>query len=192
MIERELLTRDIDFAVRPLELSDIPHIVNYWLESSPEDLIRMGADALKMPTAEQFEISLKSTLEHANQDAKVSYLIWLVSGMPIGFSSLKNIQFGESGEMHLHMWDSSFRGKGYGAILFCLSAMSFYKEFKLKAIKCEPMVSNPLPNRMFHKIGFPLVETRTGTSSELSLICELNHYSITLNVAAQYLRNTGL
>ena len=186
------MTRDIDFAVRPLELSDIPHIVNYWLESSPEALVRMGADASKMPPVEQFEISLKSTLGHANQDAKVAYQIWLVNGISIGFSSLKNIQFGESGEMHLHMWNSSFRGKGYGAILFCLSAMNFYKEFRLKTIKCEPIASNPMPNRMFHKIGFPLVDTRIGASSELSLICELNQYNIALNVAAQYLQNMGL
>lgn len=183
------MNRNIDFAVRALELSDIPRIVDYWLESSPEDLIRMGADASKMPTADQFKTSLESTLEQTNHEARVSYLIWLVNGRSIGFSSLKNIRFGEHGEMHLHMWDSSSRGKGYGAILFCLSTLNFYKKFKLKAIKCEPRASNPLPNRMFHKIGFPLVETRTGASSELSLICELNRYDIALDIATKYLRS---
>ncbi|MBQ0785781.1 MAG: hypothetical protein KBT66_16270 [Amphritea sp.] len=48
---------NINFAVRTLELSDIPNIVSYWLESSPTDLARMGADATKFPTAEQLEIS---------------------------------------------------------------------------------------------------------------------------------------
>ncbi|MDR3393090.1 MAG: GNAT family N-acetyltransferase [Sulfuriferula sp.] len=192
MIEGKLLASDVNFAVRGLDLSDIPHIVDYWLKSSPEDLLRMGADASKMPTAEQFEMSLKSMLAQTQQDAEVAYLIWLVNDMPIGFSSLKNIRFGECGEIHLHMWDSSFRRKGYGAILFCLSTLNFYNEFKLKTIKCEPKASNLLPNKMFHNIGFPLVNTRMGASSELSLVCELNQYDITLNIAIQYLRNVGL
>lgn len=185
------MTHNIDFEVRALQLSDIPNIVKYWLGASPEDLARMGADVSKLPTAEQFEIGLRSVVGQASQRANTSYLIWLINRIPIGFSSLKNIQFGESGEMHLHMWDTSFRGKGYGRTLFCLSALSFYKEFRLNKITCEPRASNQLPNRMFSKIGFPIISTRIGASSELSLICELNQYAITKNIALQYLKEIG-
>ncbi|SOB77448.1 Protein N-acetyltransferase, RimJ/RimL family [Marinobacter sp. LV10R510-11A] len=183
---------NINFAVRTLELSDIPNIVSYWLESSPTDLARMGADASKFPTAEQLEISLRSGIGQANHDAQTSYLIWLINNIPIGFSSLKNIHFCQTGEMHLHMWDASYKGRGYGGILFCLSALKFYEKFKLNSITCEPRSSNPLPNKLFSKIGFPLTATRVGASSELSLICELNQYTITKNIAEEYLANLGL
>lgn len=179
----------VGLSVRALSLDDIPLIVNYWLQSSPENLVRMGVDKLKIPTASQFEKGLRSLLEQDSQEARTSYRIWLVDGLPIGFSSLKNIQYEQSGEMHLHIWDASFTGKGYGPVLFCLSAQSFYEAFKLKAIKCEPRASNPLPNKMLQKVGFPLVETRIAASSELSLVCELNQYNIRLDVACGYLQS---
>src|SRR5690606_26784768 len=136
MIDKKVMMRGVSLAIRALSVTDIPFIVNYWLQSTPEDLIRMGVDRVKIPTASQFEEGLRGLLEQDGQETKTSYRIWLVDDVPIGFSSLKNIQFEENGEMHLHIWDASFIGKGYGAILFCLSAQSFYDTFKLKAIKC--------------------------------------------------------
>lgn len=191
MTAKRILMNGVGLSVRALSLNDIPLIVNYWLKSSPEDLVRMGVDKLKIPTASQFEEALRSLLEQDNQEARTSYRIWLVDGLPIGFSSLKNIQYEKSGEMHLHIWNTSFIGKGYGPILFCLSAQSFYDAFKLKAIKCEPRASNSLPNKMLQKVGFPLVETRTAASSELSLVCELNQYNIRLDVASGYLQSAA-
>lgn len=188
MTVKRILVDGVGLSVRALSVTDIPFIVNYWLQSSPENLIRMGVDNQKIPTASQFEQGLRSLLEQDGHETKTSYRIWLVDDLPIGFSSLKNIQFEESGEMHLHIWDASFIGKGYGGILFCLSAQSFYEAFKLKAIKCEPRASNPLPNKMLRKVGFPLVETRIAASSELSLVCELNQYNIRLDVASEYLQ----
>ena|SRR5690554_1073778 len=192
MIGKKIMMHGVGLGIRALSVTDIPFIVNYWLQSSPEDLVRMGVDSQRIPTASQFEEGLRSLLGQDGQETKTSYRIWLVDGLPIGFSSLKNIQYEQSGEMHLHIWNSSFIGKGYGPILFCLSAQSFYDTFKLKAIKCEPRASNPFPNRMLQKIGFPFVGSRVGASSELSLSCELNQYNITLDAASRYLQSAGI
>lgn len=192
MSDKKLIMHGVSLSLRALRLNDIPLIANYWLQSTPEDLVRMGVDKLKIPTASQFEEGLRSLLEQDNQEAKTSYRIWHVDDLPIGFSSLKNIQYEQRGEMHLHIWNSSFIGRGYGPILFCLSAQSFYDTFKLKAIKCEPRASNPFPNRMLQKIGFPFVGSRVGASSELSLSCELNQYNITLDAASRYLQSAGI
>jgi RimJ/RimL family protein N-acetyltransferase len=177
--------------VRPLQLSDIPKIVNYWASTSPEDLERMGADSSKIPSTSEFEQSLRRIYETHERDAKTYYLIWMVDEMAVGFSSLKNIVIGKSGEMHLHIWEPSMRGRGYGANFFCLSAVEFFRRFELEKIKCEPRASNPFPNGMLRKIGFPLVGTRVAASSELSLVCELNHYDISKSIAEGYL-NTML
>src|SRR5690606_38061493 len=192
MTAKRILVDGVGLSIRALSVADIPFIVNYWLQSSPENLVRMGVDTLKIPTASQFEEGLRSLLEQDNQEAKTSYRIWHVDDLPIGFSSLKNIQYEQRGEMHLHIWNSSFIGRGYGPILFCLSAQSFYDTFKLKAIKCEPRASNPFPNRMLQKIGFPFVGSRVGASSELSLSCELNQYTISLDTASRYLQSAGI
>jgi RimJ/RimL family protein N-acetyltransferase len=175
------------YNVRPLELADIPNVVSYWANASSADLEAMGADQLKLPTSVQIESDLKKILATPESEKRTAYMIWLVDGVSVGFSSLKNIVFGESGEMHLHMWNRPFRGKGHGSTLFCLAALEFYRRFHLKRIKCEPRAANPMPNKMLQKVGFPLVRTHIAASSELSLVCELNEYNIRRETAALYL-----
>jgi hypothetical protein len=62
--------------------------------------------------------------------------------------------------MHLHIWNTERRGKGIGGRLFCLSAIDFFERFEVREIVCEPGASNPYPNRMLQKIGFPLTGSR--------------------------------
>jgi RimJ/RimL family protein N-acetyltransferase len=182
-----------ELAVRPLRPEDIPRIVDYWTKATAEDLRRMGADPAKIPAKEQLTASLLRLCATPESELPNFYSVWLVDGRAVGYSSLKNIVHGDRGEMHLHMWDDSLRGKGYGAVLFCLSAVDFYTRFRLKDVICEPSSSNPMPNRMLQRIGFPLVKTYVGASSELSMVCELNRYQIDRAIAERYLagRNTG-
>ena len=56
---------------------------------------------------------------------------------------------------------------------------------------CEPRAANPAPNRMLRTIGFPLLQTYVGASSELSAVCELNRYEILRDVAEAYLASRG-
>jgi RimJ/RimL family protein N-acetyltransferase len=105
---------------------------------------------------------------------------------PSGHPSLKDIVPGDVGSIHLHMWRADLRGKGYGPLLFCLSALDFYERFKLKRIICEPKADNAIANHMLKKIGFPLVLTHVAASSELSVVCELNRYEILREVAERY------
>jgi hypothetical protein len=117
--------------------------------------------------------------------------MWVVNGQTIGFASLKNIQFGSRGEMHLHIWDAKERGKGIGGRLFCLSAIDFFERFSVTEIVCEPGASNPFPNRMLQKVCFPVTGSRVGRSSELSKELLLNTYAITKEVAVNHL-NKGV
>ena len=179
-------------AVRPLEQEDIPHVIDYWLSASPAELLAMGADASKLPGRAQWGENLERILATPDRQASTFYLIWVVDRQPIGFSSLKNIVYGERGEMHLHIWDKASRGKGHGAALFCLAAIEFFRRFELREIHCEPRSSNPAPNRMLQRIGFPLVRTHTAASSEIALVCEVNRYDIVPAIAEEYLRARAL
>jgi RimJ/RimL family protein N-acetyltransferase len=176
------------FAVRPLTPEDIPQIIDYGVNASPEFLRGMGADAGKIPARVVWQANLEKVLTTPVREARVFYLTWLVDGHALGFNSLKNIVYGETGEMHLHVWDKASRGKGYGGPLFCLAAIEFFERFELKTIHCEPSASNAAPNKLLQRIGFPLVQTRIAASSELSLVCELNRYEILRETAEEYLR----
>lgn len=177
-------------SVRALDLKDIPHIVSYWTTASQDFLERMGADANKVLPSEQLTSNLRKLYETPEREAKTFYMIWQVNDEAIGYSCLKNISYGKSGEMHLHMWNADFRGKGYGGRLFCLSALEFFRRFELKQIHCEPRSSNPFPNGMMRKVGFPLIKTHVAASSELSLVCELNRYDIRREIAESYLSSS--
>lgn len=168
---------------------DVPRIVSYVVDSSPEDRERLGMT--NVPPREAMTESLLEACTTPLESARSSYLIWEVDGHPVGFSSLKGIVPGEHGGMHLHMWEAGLRGRGFGAVLFCRSAVEFHDRFRLRSIVCEPRAANPAPNRMLRRIGFPLVRTYVGASSELSAVCELNRYEILRDVAEAYLASRG-
>jgi RimJ/RimL family protein N-acetyltransferase len=180
----------VALTVRPMQFSDVPRIVDYWCNATPEDLERMGADPAKVPPRETLRRQLEELAKTPESATKAFYSIWLMDGRPIGYSPLKNIVHGHGGEMHLHVWEGALRGKGYGATLFCKSAVDFFDRFALKAIVCEPSSKNPMPNGMLTRVGFAFRGTRLGASSELSLVGELNTYEIAREVAEAYLSRT--
>jgi len=158
----------MELKLRPWRETDIPDIVRYWTTLSGDDAERMGCDLPRFPSAEEYDRLLREQHATPLQDTVSFYSMWISDGQTIGFASLKNIEFGIRGEMHLHMWDAGRRGRGIGGRLFCLSALDFYERFQVRSIVCEPSAGNILPNRMLQKIGFPLAGSRYGRSSELS------------------------
>ena len=171
--------------VRPMRIEDVPAVVRYWTGASRADLDRMGVDIARLPGADELTRSLSAVCHEPVREARAAYLVWEVDGVPIGHAGLKNIRYGDSGDMHLHIWDAAARGRGHGARLFALSALDFYERFGLTRIVCEPKADNPMPNRMLQKSGYALLESRVGASSELSTICRLNVYSIDRETAAR-------
>lgn len=173
--------------VRPFTSDDIAGYIAYLTGMSAADSERIGLDVDRLPPAEKMAADLAASLTEPIDRVRSFMLAWCVDGEVIGHSSVKDIVAGESGRMHLHVWRSDLRGKGYGPPLFCLAALDFYERFNLQSIICEPKADNPMPNRMLRKIGFPLIKTYVGASSELSVVCEVNRYDIRRDVAESYL-----
>lgn len=174
------------YGVRPMREADIEAVVQYWTTASPSDLARMGVNAAALDPPEKMREGYRRALARPEGERRAFSLIWEIDGEAVGMTVLKNIERGVSGEMHLHMWKAAARGQGHGAKLFCLAALDFYERFQLQEIVCEPKADNPMPNGMLRKVGFPLVRTYTGSSSELSLVTELNSYLITKEIARRY------
>ena len=172
--------------VRPLVSEDFDGYIAYFTRVSKADAERMGLAIDKVPSPTQLRSDLETMIATPVDRLRSFVLAWCIDGKTIGHSSLKNIVPGESGSMHLHMWRADLRGRGHGPRLFCLSALDFYERFNLKRIMCEPKADNRMANRLLQKIGFPLVVTYVGASSELAFVCELNRYEILRAVAERY------
>src|ERR1700677_2574776 len=141
-------------SLRPLIEQDIPHILRYWFDQTDSELLQMGVERSKLTSEQEFAQYLKDICDTPLDKAQTYFLVWLIDNKPVGYNALKDIFHHELGHMHLHMWDPGHRGKGYGARLFCMAALEFYRLFNLKIILCEPRSSNPTPNKMLTKVGF--------------------------------------
>src|SRR5438093_198641 len=186
-IDLVMLSKLMKLCVRPLAAEDFDRFINYWLGLSQLELERLGVAIERLPSAARMRSDLEAMLAAPDDAVRSFVLVWCINGEAIGHSSLKDIVPADFGSIHLHMWRADLRGKGHGPYLFCLAAVEFYKRFKLKRIVCEPKADNPPPNRLLQRIGFPLISTRIGRSSELSTICKLNRYDIEREIAEDYL-----
>jgi RimJ/RimL family protein N-acetyltransferase len=164
----------MELSVRPLAAKDFDGFINYWLGLSQAEIERLGVAFDRLPSSARMRSDLEAMLVAPNDGVRSFVLAWCINGEAIGHSSLKDIVPGNFGRMHLHMWRPDLRGKGHGPHLFCLAAVDFYKRFQMKRIICEPKADNSPPNRLLQRIGFPLISTHIGRSSELSRVCKLN------------------
>jgi hypothetical protein len=178
--------------VEPLDRPSIPFVVDYLTRLTDDDIERMGMLREKLPSGEVLTEQLRQSVDAEPGRRREAYLVWLRGSQPIGYAALKRIQFGLYGDMHLHLVSHADRGRGLGATLFCFSALSFYQTYRLQLCLCEPRTTNLGPNRMLQKIGFPLLKTFRGCSSDLTYPTEVSQYLITPDVARVYLRSTTL
>ncbi|MCE3268378.1 MAG: hypothetical protein K0R49_630 [Burkholderiales bacterium] len=176
-----------DLSLRALCQEDIPHVVNYWFNKTDAELFQAGVDKNKMGTREAWAEMLENILHTPLENAHSWYLIWQINNQPIGYSTLRNISKNNLADIHLHIWESSTRGKGYGARLFAMSVVEFYKLFNFKLMLCEPNAQNPSPNKVLRKIGFQKWRSMLGAPVSICLSYEMNSYIIDLDTALNYL-----
>jgi RimJ/RimL family protein N-acetyltransferase len=145
-------------SVREIQSEDIERITNYWMNAEDAFLLGMGVDLSKMLKREQWIEMLSQQISQPYTEKKSYCTIWEVNGKAVGHSNVNKIIFGQEAYMHLHMWDSTIRSKGYGMQLVKLSLGYFFKNLKLKTIYCEPYALNPAPNKTLEKLGFRFVK----------------------------------
>lgn len=165
------MTNDIMTAtpsVREIQSSDIESIARYWLEADPAFLQGMGVDLAKMPSREQWLTMLSEQIGQPYTEKKSYCIILQLDGNAVGHCNVNKIMFGEEAYMHLHLWNSKTRKKGFGATLVKMAIPYFFKNLHLKKLCCEPYALNPAPNKTLEKIGFRLLKTYTTTPGYLN------------------------
>jgi len=171
--------------VRELQQSDIPLIIDYWLNSDSDYLNNMGADISKVPDRVQWTQMLQEQLHQDYTDKKSYCLIWEVDGKPIGHSNVNKIVFGQEAYMHLHIWYDEFRNKGLGVQFVNIGLPWFYKNLQLEQIYCEPYALNPAPNKTLEKAGFKLVKEYITTPGWINFEQQVKLWEISFHDAAQ-------
>lgn len=172
--------------VRPLRPVEAHRVVDYFLGLGAADLARMGVDPARLPPRAGWVQRLEETVREGPASGSF-YLAWLVDGGLVGHAALKDLVVGDRASIHLHLWAGTHRGRGLGADLFCRSVLDAHERFRLRSLACEPSAANPMPNGMLARVGFPLVRTYLGASSDLSAVTTLNRYEVRRDVAQAWL-----
>lgn len=164
--------------IREYQLEDFPAIQAYWLGQSVSDLERMHVDPVKLKESMAQPEKTVPDLKTPDKEKKAHRYMWLLDGELIGMTTLRNMTFGGSAEIHLHIFDSTHRNKGFGLQLFLISLREVHRRFELKNVFCEPAASNPAPNRLLQRLGFKIAKTYRTIPGYICFEHVVNRYEI--------------
>ena len=167
--------------VRPLNIDEVPLIVNYFHHANEADLIQMGAAAELLPTPEEWTKKLELQLKLPDREKELFYLLWCVNEKPIGHSNLSHLQYGKTAKVHLHLWSREQRKGGFGKQFMERSLEHYFTRFNLKEIICEPKAENPAPNKLIPQLGFNLLKTYTTTPGPINTKQLVHRYQLKKN-----------
>lgn len=171
--------------VRDLSLDDIPLVNGYWANQTPADIDRMSLDPSKIPTPYVRVAAHGKLLDLPYKERQSELLIWELNERAVGMSTLRNIQYAESSEFHLHMIEPTLRRSGYGHRFVALSLELYFRRFHLQRIVCEPSSSNLGANRLLQKLGFTITNTYRTIPGPLNREHEVHRYEITPTLLSQ-------
>jgi RimJ/RimL family protein N-acetyltransferase len=145
--------------VRPMELSEVAVVIDYFHEASPKHLETLGVDPTRLPSRHQWRKLYEAEFAAPLEQRKSFLLLWERDGKAVGFSTADKIRFGEEAYMHLHVLEPVDRATGLGSSAVRKSVDIYFDVLKLKRLYCEPNAFNIAPNRTLQKAGFKYLKT---------------------------------
>jgi len=145
--------------VREMTLDETGLVIDYFHSSTPEHLEMMGVDPTRLSSRLVWAARFKELYALPAAERPSFYVVWLLDGRPIGFSSCDKIVAGERANMHLHVTEPELRQSGIGSACVARSAALYIRTFELQRLFCEPNAFNVAPNRTLQKAGFKYLKT---------------------------------
>ncbi len=169
----------MELSVREITASDVELIVDYFVHADVDFLSGMGADKGKLPERSDWINMLIKELDKPTEDKKLYYILWQLDGQPVGHSNINYINYGNSANMHLHLWNSENRQSGIGTHFLRKTIPFYFDRFRLKTLVCEPYALNPAPNSTLKKLGFRFVRAYETTPGIINFHQKVNRYELT-------------
>jgi RimJ/RimL family protein N-acetyltransferase len=166
----------MELNVREMRLEETPLVIDYFHSSTPEHLEMLGVDPTRLPSREVWATMFNAQYGVAIDKRKGFFLIWLMEGHPIGFSSCDKIVFGAQANMHLHVTKPAQRQRGIGTQCVRLSVDIYFQMLKINQLFCEPNAFNIGPNRTLQRAGFKYVKTHTTVPGPLNFHQAVNRW----------------
>lgn len=164
--------------VRAIAEADLV-IQDAYLKSASDEFLRnigFNPDSVRSSVRdyEVFRVSQKPAV----RDRVIHSFVFELDGKVIGSSTLKSIKFGESAEIHGHIYDAENRGKGVVSKLMPEYLKFIFDVFELQVLIAEPSASNRAPNEILKKLGAMLTETYVAPATKTLIERTTNRYEI--------------
>lgn len=144
---------------RPMAVSEIDLVIDYFHQASPEFLDRMGVDPSRLPPPARWKAAIERQFALPVEQREGFVVVWELDGAPVGFSSVDKIKFGQEAYMHLHLLHPERRQAGHGAAFVRLTVPIYFEMLRLQRLFCEPHAYNVAPNRTLQRAGFTYIKT---------------------------------
>jgi len=154
--------------VREMALTETKLVIDYFHHSSPEYLEMLGVDPTRLPTPDAWRQRFENEFALSIEKRSSIFVVWLLDGRAVGFSSCDKIVIGERANMHLHVAEPGLRQRGIGAECVRRSVEIYFDKLKLKSLFCEPNAFNIGPNRTLQKAGFKYLKTHMTVPGQLN------------------------
>jgi RimJ/RimL family protein N-acetyltransferase len=144
---------------RPMEVSEVDLIIDYFHQASPEYLNSLGVDPSRLPARAPWKAAIEGQFALPVAQRKAFLVLWELGGVPVGFSTSDKIKFGREAYMHLHILRPEHRQAGNGAFFVRQTARIYFERLQISRLFCEPYALNAAPNRTLQRAGFKYVKT---------------------------------
>ncbi len=170
--------KDAKITIRDFTEADIIAQDKYLGQASDEYLINMGVEpsaVRNMSSSSRVHPLLATPVK----DRQIHIFSVDVDDRLVGISVLKKIQFGESAEVHVHIFNLENRHQGYATQIFWKMLKKMFVTFDFKILICEPCVSNLAPNAFLQKMGLKIISKVITPAGGILREHEANRYEIT-------------
>ena len=164
----------VDFSELYLE-----NYLNYWFLSDRSFLHSIGIDIDQLPAAKDLRNKLKAEIPLPDKEQQTHIAIVLEGSRACGHLELRNLSFGSSAIIELHIWNNEDRHKGLGTELIDLIPSQIMFRFELKSLIAQAYASNPAANQLCLKAGFQYIAQEMLQPSPWHFKQAINQYQYT-------------
>jgi RimJ/RimL family protein N-acetyltransferase len=153
MIHQDVPFQGEVIRLRDIEEKDIPALVSYWADSSPEYIRSIGADPRKVPSRDQLAAGYRSALPQNGPGRTRLVLIGeSPTGHLIGYTNL-SIKSADESYAHVHILDPAYRARGVGQAMFPHVLRQFFLLMPIRKIMMQTSPENNRVNRFLQAVG---------------------------------------
>jgi RimJ/RimL family protein N-acetyltransferase len=164
--------------LRDLQEEDIPALVSYWADSSPEYIRSIGADPRKVPSRDQLQTTYRSALpENGPGRSRIVLIAESIKGNLIGYTNL-SIKSAEESYAHVHILDPAYRSRGVAQALFPRAMRQFFRLVPIRKILMQTSPENQRVNRFLQAVGLTPERVHIENPDGMARPGEFNVYTL--------------